>query len=170
MMRTAVRAPSEDAVSKIKHFAAYAAAFEKSFLNDDWSLVEPFFAEDALYVVSMEPPMGGRFEGRTAILRYFKDVLDSFDRHFESREVALLKGPTEKNDSVWFRGSATYRAAGVPDFYLELEETAFFEGDRIRRLEDQYEPEMKQRIAAYLAEYGMKLGITIANGRLDAST
>ena len=37
----------------------------------------------------------------------------------------------------------------------------YFEGDRIRRLEDHYEPEMKQRIAAYLKEHGEKLGISM---------
>ena len=47
----------------------------------------------------------------------------------------------------------------VPDFVLELEEVAYFEGDRIRRLEDRYEPAMKEQIATYLAEHGAKLGI-----------
>jgi hypothetical protein len=88
-------------------------------------------------------PIGGIFEGRAAILAYFKDVLDRFDRRFASRELALLAGPKETADSVWIRGSATYRAAGVPEFVLELEETVTFDGDRIRRLEDRYEPARK---------------------------
>ena len=123
------------------------------------TLVEPFFTEDAVYEVPLDPPMGGRFEGRPAILAYFKMVLDRFDRRFESREIAVLEGPTEEGDSVWIRGSATYRAAGVPEFVLELEETVHFDGDRIRLLEDRYEPAMKQGIAAYLKEHGEKLGI-----------
>jgi ketosteroid isomerase-like protein len=161
MIARIVRAPREDAVSKVAHFAAYAGAFEKAFVSDDWSLVGPFFTEDALYEVALDPPMGGRFEGRAAILAYFKDVLDRFDRRFESREIALLEGPREDGESLWLRGSATYRAKGVPDFVLELEETAHLEGDRIRRLEDRYEPAMKQRISAYLKEHGRKLGISL---------
>ena len=148
-------------MSKVAHFAAYAAAFEKAFVSDDWSLVEPFFTEDAVYEVPLDPPMGGRFEGRAAILEYFKNVLDRFDRRFESREIALLEGPTEDGESVWIRGTATYRAEGVPDFILELEETVHFEGDRIRRMEDDYQPAMKQRIASYLKEHGQKLGISM---------
>ncbi len=148
-------------MSKAAHFAAYAEAFEKAFVSDDWSLVEPFFTEDAVYEVALDPPMGGCFEGRAAILAYFKAVLDQFDRRFESREIALIEGPKEDGESVWVRGNATYRAKGVPDFVLELEETVYFEGDRIRRLEDHYEPEMKQRIAAYLKEHGEKLGISM---------
>ena len=139
------------------YFATYAAAFEKAYVSDDWSTVEPFLTEEAVYEVALDPPMGGRFEGRAAILAYFKAVLDRFDRRFESREITLLEGPKEDGESVWIRGSATYRAKGVPDFVLELEETVYFEGDRIRRLEDYYEPEMKQRIAAYLKEYSGKL-------------
>ena len=147
-------------MSMTAHFAAYAAAFEKAYVSDDWSLVEPFFTEEAIYEIALDPPMGGCFEGRAAILAYFKAILDQFDRRFESREIALLEGPKEDGVSVWIRGSATYRAEGVPDFVLELEETVSFEGDRICRLEDHYEPEMKQGIDTYLKEHGEKLGIS----------
>ena len=147
-------------MSKTAYFGVYAAAFEKAYASDDWSVVEPFFTEDATYQINLDPPMGGSFEGRDVILAYFKAVLDRFDRKFESRDLALLEGPKEDGESVWIRGSATYRAAGVPDFVLELEETAYFEGERIRRLEDRYEPAMKQQISAYLNEHGAKLGIS----------
>lgn len=143
----------------IPRFAAYAAAFEKSYASDDWSEVEPFFTEDAVYETGLGPPFGGTVAGRAAILAYFRDVLDRFDRRFASRELALLAGPQETGDSVWIRGSATYRAADVPDFTLELEETATFAGDRIRRLEDRYTPAMQQAIADHLKAYGGKLGI-----------
>lgn len=146
-------------MSHIARFAAYAAAFEKSFVNDDWSLVEPFFSEDAVYEAGLEPPLGGLVEGRDAILAYFKDVLDRFDRRFESREVTLLEGPREQGDSVWIRGTATYRAPGVPALVLELEETASFDGERIRRLEDRYEPDMKRELEAYLEAHASRLGI-----------
>ena len=145
----------------IPRFAASAAAFEKSVASDDWSHVEPFFTEDAVYEVAMGPPIGGTFEGRAAILAYFKDVLDRFDRRFASRELALLAGPKETADSVWIRGSATYRAAGVPEFVLELEETVTFDGDRICRLEDRYEPAMEKATLEYLKAHGGKLGIRI---------
>jgi hypothetical protein len=143
----------------IPRFAAYAAAFEKSYASDDWSLVEPFVAEDAVYAIDVGPPLGGRFEGRAAILAYFKQILDRFDRRFASRELALLEGPKETGDSVWIRGSATYRGPGVPDFTLELEETVRFDGDRIVRLEDHYEPAMAEQIASWLKAHGGKLGI-----------
>jgi ketosteroid isomerase-like protein len=147
-------------MSMSAHFAAYAGAFEKAFVSDDWSLVEPFFTEDAVYEVLLDPPMGGRFEGRAAVLAYFKASVDGLDRRFESREIALLEGPREDGDSVWIRGRATYRAERVPDFLLELEETLHFEGDRICRLVDRYEPEMVQGIVDYMKLHGEKLGIS----------
>ena len=146
-------------MSKIPRFAEYAATFEKSVASDDWSLLEPFFTEDAVYDIPAAPPLGGHIEGRAAILAWFEDIVDRFDRRFESRELALLEGPKETGDAVWIRGSATYRAKGVPAFVLELEETAHFDGDRIRLLEDRYEPAMQQAVADYLAAHGAKLGI-----------
>lgn len=148
-------------MSKIPRFAAYAAAFEKCVASDDWSQLEPFFTEDAVYDVPVAPPLGGRHEGRAAVLAFFQDILDRFDRRFESRELALLEGPKETGDAVWIRGSATYRAAGVPPLVLELEETATFEGDRIRLLQDRYEPAMEKAVAEYLKAYGEQLGIRV---------
>jgi ketosteroid isomerase-like protein len=146
-------------MSRIPHFARYAAAFEKAYANDDWSLVEPFFTEDAVYEVGLGPPLGGRFEGRAAILAYFKRALDDFDRRFASREVALREGPRERDGSVWIRGSARYTGKGVPDLEFELEETATFEGDRIRRLEDRYTEATARALEDYVHEHGPKLGI-----------
>jgi hypothetical protein len=148
-------------MSKLERFGAYAEAFEKAFASDDWSVVEPFFAEDIVYAAELDPPFGGVFEGRPAVLAYMKSILDRLDRRFESRELALLDGPKAEGDSVWLRGSATYRAHGVPDFVIELEETAWFEGDRIKRLEDHYEPAALQQITSYLKQYGSKLGISL---------
>ena len=146
-------------MSHVPRFAAYAAAFEQAYASDDWSLVEPFFHEEAVYEVGVGPPLGGTFEGRDAILAYFQDIVNRFDRRFATREVNLLEGPKEEGDSVWIRGSATYTADGVPELVFALEETVTFDGDRIRRLEDRYEDGEEARVMAYLAEHGAKLGI-----------
>jgi hypothetical protein len=148
-------------MSNIPRFAAYAAAFEKSFASDDWTLVEPFFADNAVYDSGSAVFFGGRFEGRAAILAYFKRVLDAFDRRFESRDLALLEGPFDEGDSVRIRGSATYRAAGVPELVLVLEEIVTFDGDRIVHLEDRYEAAMQKEVEAYLEKYRDTLGFEL---------
>jgi len=160
--KTGSGAKEPTTLSLSDRFLAYAAAFETAFVTDDWSVVEPFFTPDAVYEVPLPPPLGGRFVGRTRILAYFKDVLDRLDRRFEIREPILLDGPRVEGDTVWVRGQVRYRAVGVPDAIVEVEETAHFDGDRICRLEDHYAPATKDEIAAYLAAHSTKLGITVA--------
>jgi len=147
-------------MSNIPRFAQYAAAFEKAYASDDWSLIEPYFTEDAVYEVKdLPPPLGGRLEGRDAILAYFPRVLDAFDRRFATREVRVVDGPHEEQDSVWVKGGAAYTATGAPDLDFELVEQAWFDGDRIRRLEDRYERKDVETLLAYAREHGAKLGI-----------
>ena len=89
------------------------------------------------------------------------DQLDGNDRRFDARELEMLAGPENRDGSAWIRWRVTYRVEGAPPLVMEGEETATFEGDRIRRLEDRYEAEMKQRISSYLKEHGEKLGISM---------
>jgi hypothetical protein len=150
-------------MSLIARFAEYAAAFEKAFESDDWSGVEPFFDEAAVYEVGL-PLLGrSRCEGREEVLTWFREVLDRFDRRFDSRELGLLEGPKESGNEVWIRGTATYRAKGLPDFALELKETARFEGDRIVHLEDEYSDEMIAETEAFMRAHGAKIGFEIAD-------
>ena len=147
-------------MSRIALFARYAAAFEDAYKSDDWALLEPFFSEDAVYDVGDIPgPLGGRSEGRDAILAYFNRVLNSFDRRFATRTIGLVDGPREDGDTVWIRGSVVYTAPGVPDLRFELEETTTFRGDRICRLEDRYDDATVQAVVAYANKHGAELGI-----------
>jgi hypothetical protein len=146
-------------MSLVERYLAYAVAFEQAYHSDDWTAVAAFFTEDAVYDVPLDPPLGGHFEGRAAILAYFKEILDRLDRRFETRKGAILEGPRADGESVWMRGRVVYGAVGVPDALVELEEVAHFEGDRIRRLADHYDYATKRRIADYLAAYGGRLGI-----------
>jgi len=147
-------------MSSIPRFAAYAAAFEKAYESNDWSLVEPFFEEDAVYEVRDFPaPLGGVVRGRAAILAYFDRVLNGFDRKFGARAVELVEGPRESDGAVWLKGRAIYTTPGLPDLVFELEETATFEGDRIRRLEDRYERAEIEKVLAWARTHGAAIGI-----------
>ena len=147
-------------MSRIALFAKYAAAFEDAYKSNDWSLIEPFFAEDAVYDVGqMPPPLGGINEGRDAILAYFDRVLNGFDRRFATRTIALVDGPREDGDTVWLRGSVVYTAPGLPDLYFELEESTTFRGDLIIRLEDRYDDATMKAVVEYANTHGAKLGL-----------
>jgi hypothetical protein len=152
-------------------FAAYAAAFEQSYAAHDFSRVAPFFTEQAVYDAGLPELLGGRSEGRAAILDFFSRVTQGFDRRFATRELALLDGPHEAGRTVWLCGRATYRAAGVPELVLELEERVIFEseadaahapaGARIRRLDDHYAPAMRAALVDYAARHGAALGFAL---------
>lgn len=138
-------------------FLAYAAAFEQAFVTDDWSVVAPFFSEDAIYETPGGPPFGARHTGRSVILANFKQVLDSFDRRFSSRRFELLAGPEEREGGAWVHWRITLKLTGAPDLCIEGEELAFFRGEQICRLEDRIPVTESERTLAYLAAHGAML-------------
>jgi len=148
-------------MNQIERFGNYAAAFEKAYESDDWSLVEPFFHDDATYTVGVPALFDGTLQGREAILAFFPRILDGFDRRFASRTITLLEGPALRDGAVWLRGRASYTAEGAPDLAFDLEEIARFDGDRIRHLEDRYDDETLAAMDAYLAAHSEALGFDL---------
>jgi hypothetical protein len=144
-------------VDPIARFGEYAAAFEVAFAKDDWSAVEPYFSEDAVYEILGGPPFAGKWEGRRAVLEYLKASLDAFDRRFETRELELLEGPELRDGAVWIRWRGTYRVADAPPFVMEGEETARFQGERIARLEDRFESGAAEKLTAWMGANAAKL-------------
>ena len=144
-------------MNPIERFSQYAAAFEDVFKSDDWSLLEPYFTEDAVYETIADAPFGGIQEGRDTLFAQLKQTLDNFDRRFDSRELDMLEGPLERDGGVWIRWRVTYRAADAPELVMEGEERAHFEGDRIRRLEDRFTPETSKAATDWFAANAGKL-------------
>ena len=142
----------------IEVFGDYAMAFEEVVRLDDWSVLEPFFTEDAVYETIGAGPFSGRREGRRAVFDYLKGSLDSFDRRFDVREAPeIIEGPRITDDSVWIRWRVTYRVEGAPPLVVEGEETAVMEGDRIRRLEDRFTDRMAADLEAWMTQHADKL-------------
>lgn len=144
-------------MGNIDRYAAYAAAFEEAYASDDWSKLEPFFTEDAVYEFIAPAPFGGKYEGRAAVLAQFKNSVNGLDRRFTSRAIDVLEGPSEKDGGVWVRWAGLYTLAGAPDFRMEGEERAVFVGDRIRRLTDSITDAEAGHAGAYFGEHGAKL-------------
>ena len=144
-------------MGNIDRYVAYATAFEEAYASDDWSRLEPFFTEDAVYEFIAPAPFGGKYEGRATVLTQFKNSVNGLDRRFDSRKVEVLEGPTEKDGVVWIRWAAIYTLAGAPDCRMEGEERAVFAGDRIRRLADSMTDAEAGRVGAYFAQHGAKL-------------
>jgi hypothetical protein len=122
--------------SDIQVFAAYAAAFEVAYLNDDWKVVRECFAEDAVYDVEAGPPFGGSWVGREAIVRHLVDSVNGFDRTYDERRLEALEGPDMRDGAVYIRWAVTYKKAGKPDVRVEGIEEAWIKDDKIVRLKD----------------------------------
>jgi hypothetical protein len=138
-------------MSILERYQAYAAAFEESYVDDDWSRIEPYFTENAVYEGDPDA------NGRDAVLAKLKGGVDAFDRNMDSR-VPDFQTPTVDGDTLVMKWTVTYTKAGKPDLVISGVETAVFEGDRIARLRDDFDPEATKRMGEWMAEHGTSLG------------
>lgn len=141
-------------MQRTTQFDQYAQAFEQTYADDDWSRLEAFFTEDAVYH-SDDGPMVFRAEGRDAVLAQLRDSVNAFDRKFARRELKVLDGPTEQEpDGVWVRWEVTYSQPGAPPLAISGTETARYADDRIVELIDVFDPACGPAMQAWMAEHG----------------
>ena len=134
-------------------FQQYADAFEESYSDDDWSRIEEYFTENAVY--EGDPPPDA--EGREAVLAKLKGGIDAFDRRMDSR-TPDFQTPTVNGDELVMEWSVVYTKSGAPDLVLRGRETANFEGDRIARLRDDFDPEAMKTMGEWMEKHGSLLG------------
>jgi hypothetical protein len=135
---------------RLSRFAAYAAAFEAAFDSDDWTVLEPFFTEDASSELN-----GTRVEGRSAVLRSFRDAVTMFDRRFDRRALRFVEGPVVEDGVVRLKAVARYERRGLPALEVVGEEWFHFAGDRIQRHVDQVLN--LDEVMGYVAQHGESL-------------
>lgn len=133
-----------------ERYLAYAEAFEKSFADDDWSRIGPFFTDNAVY--EGDP----KASGREQVLAKLKGGIDRFDRRMDSRTLEF-EPPTVEGNTLSVHWAATYTKKGCPDLVLKGVETAVFEGDQIANLRDTFDAGVEQGMRSWMAEHGAKL-------------
>jgi hypothetical protein len=138
-------------MSILARYRAYAAAFEESYADDDWSRIEPFFTENAVYEGE---PQDAR--GREAVLAKLKSGVDGFDRRMDGR-TPDFQMPTVDGDTLTMKWTVTYTKAGLPDLVISGVETAVFDGDRIALLRDVFDPVAQKRMGEWMAKHGAAL-------------
>lgn len=136
-----------------KRFLEYAAAFEQTYEDDDWSRLEAYFTLDAAYIASGGPPLGGRWEGRDALIAQLRESVEGLDRRFDERTVELTGAPKISDETIEFGWRGSYRKAGLPDLVFGGTERATFEGDRIRLLEDEMDEGVDREIMSFLEKH-----------------
>ncbi len=136
----------------VERFNEYAATLERAYQDDDWSLLAPYFAEDATY----RSYYGADLEvtGRNGVLEQFRTDAESFDRKFDSRRTEYFDGPREERGGVFTMWKVTYSKEGAPDLVLTGTETAVYEGDEITLLEGHYLPETFGEFSTWLTQHG----------------
>jgi hypothetical protein len=124
-------------MTHLETFMSYAAAFEQTYVDDDWQRLAPFFTDDAVYLVTGLP---SRYElrGRDNIFRGIKRSLDGFDRKCDGRAIVPTAPPTEVDGVITLHGLARYQRAGAPDLELRATITAELDAGRICRLHDHF--------------------------------
>lgn len=137
-------------MSILDRYRAYAEAFEESYVDDDWSRIEPFFTEDAVYEGDPDA------RGREAVLAKLRGGIDAFDRKMD-RRIPDFQTPSVDGNQLVMKWSVRYEKADAPDLVLSGVETAVFEGDRIALLRDDFDPEAQKAIGEWMAEHGAKL-------------
>ena len=131
-------------------YRAYAAAFEESFDDDDWSRIEPYFTADAVYEGDPEA------RGREAVIAKLKGGLDGFDRKMDSRALEM-QTPTVEGNTLKVAWTVRYRKAGAADLAISGVETAVFDGDRIKCLRDDFHADAEKAMGEWMAAHGAKL-------------
>ena len=137
-------------MSILDRYLAYADAFELSYEDDDWSRIEPFFTQDAVYEGDPDA------EGCDAVLAKLKGGVDAFDRGMDSR-TPDFQTPTVDGNTLTMKWKVRYTKAGAPDLVVSGTEVAIFEGDCIARLRDDFDPEAEKAIGEWMAAHGALL-------------
>ncbi|MFK8020271.1 MAG: nuclear transport factor 2 family protein [Pseudomonadales bacterium] len=137
-------------------FFDYAAAFEQSYDDDDWSRVYTFFHDDAVYEI-----IGGQFacvlRGPKAIFVGMKKSLDGFDRRFDSRKLAADSEFVEDGSELSVSWHATYNKEGLPQFVLPGKTVMRIRDSKIEYIGDQFPEEAERDMAAWVAKTGYEI-------------
>ena len=140
----------------LERFLAYAADFEKTLADDEWSRLRQYFDEKAVYRVESER-FGCELIGPDAIFAGMKKSLDGFDRLFPAREIAMTKAPEVEGDELRVSWAVTYHKDDLPDFVLRGESMARLRDDRIELLVDSYDAPAEAEMADWMRETGVDL-------------
>ncbi|MDP6375306.1 MAG: nuclear transport factor 2 family protein [Pseudomonadales bacterium] len=137
-------------MSIASRYLQYADAFEQSYVDDDWSHVESYFTENAVYEGEPEA------RGRAAVLQKLKGGVDGFDRLMDTRTPDFQEPEVEGN-TLTMQWAVTYSKAGCPDLTISGLETAVFEGDCIASLRDDIDPAAQAAMGEWMAAHGASL-------------
>jgi len=134
----------------VDRYQAYAADFERTFVDDNWSRLEKYFTDDAKYST---PANGLLVSGRRTVLAVLRAAVAGFDRRCDSRTLVTTQGPCEQGKEVLRQWVATFTIEGAPNLQISGAERAVFRKNRIELLEVTLTPETLRRLMKYADTY-----------------
>ena len=129
-------------------FLEYAAAFEETFQDDDWSRLEKYFSVDATH----SPGNGEVISGRDNIFAFLKGSIDGLDRRFDSRHLAPFAQPEISGNQTTAHWKITFQKEGIPDLGFSGVEKATFEDGVICKLEDAFDDGAEEAIQEWMGK------------------
>jgi hypothetical protein len=143
-------------VSPLQKFLEYAQAFEKTYVDDDWSRLEPYFAPDAVYRVVGSTSWDCEVRGRAQVIAAMRKFVNEFDRHC-TRAIRGEAAPVVGEDTVRVAGVAAYTRGDSDELALRIELIAQYRDGLIIRLSDVYPAENEAKVRAWLEKWGKGL-------------
>ena len=138
-------------------FMDYAAAFEETYTDDDWSRLTPFFTEDATYEVR-GGPLACKIAGRKEIFAGLKKSLDGLDRRCADRKLELTDGPnivnTDDGSEVSLGWNVIYQYKEAPKVTLPGRSVFNIADGVIVAMRDEYNDKEMGAVGAWMKEYG----------------
>ena len=135
----------------------YAAAFEQTYVDDNWSRLTPFFSEDATYAVR-GGPFACEISGREAIFSGLKKSIDGLDRRSAERKLELTDGPNvvasgagEELSAGW---RVIYQFGDTPQLVLPGRSVFKVVGGVIVAMRDEYDDQELVEVGAWMLEHG----------------
>lgn len=138
----------------LERFQAYAEDFEKTYVDDDWSRIRPYFSEDAIYEVRGMPASQLSGKGRQGVVDTLKQSIDDFDRRCASRKLELTAPPQVDGQAVIIQWRGVYTVDGGEDLVIAGQEVATYNGaGEIESLIDTYDEEAARGFEAWMAAH-----------------
>ena len=135
----------------------YAAAFEETYTDDDWSRLTPFFPEDATYEVR-GGPLACKIAGREEVFAGLKKSLDGLDRRCADRKLELTDGPnivnTDDGSEVSLGWNVIYQYKEAPKVTLPGRSVFNIADGVIVAMRDEYNDKEMGAVGAWMKEYG----------------
>jgi hypothetical protein len=140
-------------VNPLQRFLEYAAAFEQTYADDDWTRLERFFAPDAIYRVTGGNEWDCEVKGCKSVLAAMRKFVDEFDRHC-TRRISATGAPVVTADTVRVPGRAVYTRGDSDELVLEIALLAEYRDGVIATMTDIHAPENAPRTHAWLQKWG----------------